>query len=310
MGSRSGSSIKNDISGLRAWHLYHNVPFKGGNCLSLVLRGVEAHSPPSSRRLPRAPVSAKMFACLYNTLVHSDPFDAACLAAASVAFWSQSRLGELLPVGLASLASASLPTRSDLRNRSSLGASRILHLPSTKCSKARGEDIIICQQLPPTDPLGLLEAHLAINIPGPSDLLFSYRHGSSHLPLVRAKFLSRCNSVWLQNDFPAITGHSFRIGGTTELLVRGVPPDIVKMLSRWSSDSFLRYWRHLDSIAPLYVSCLQPPSCSIPSAISSSSAPSARDMGLPRGRASSSALASPRCGRIRLHLALYLSLYI
>jgi hypothetical protein len=158
--------------------------------------------------------------------------------------------------------------------------------------------------------LQTLWAHLAINIPGPSDLLFSYRHGSSHLPLVRAKFLSRCNSVWLQNGFPAITGHSFRIGGTTELLVRGVPPDIVKMLSRWSSDSFLRYWRHLDSIAPLYVSCLQPPSCSIPSAISSSSAPSARDMGLPRGRASSSALASPRCGRIRLHLALYLSLYI
>jgi hypothetical protein len=299
MGSRSGSSIKNDISGLRAWHLYHNMPFKGGNRLGLVLRGAEAHSPPSSKRPPRAPASVKMLTCLHNALDHSDPFDAACLAAASVAFWSQSRLGELLPVSLASLASANLPTRSDLHGRSPSGASRILHLPSTKCSKIRGEDIIICQQLPPTDPLGLLEAHLAINVPGPSDLLFSYLHGSSRLPLVRTKFLARCNSVWLRNGLPSITGHSFRIGGTSELLVRGVPPDIVKMLGRWSSDSFLRYWRHLDSIAPLYVSCLQPPS-RIDSRVSSSSAPGTGDAGLPRGRASSSALAPPRCGRIRL----------
>jgi hypothetical protein len=50
-----------------------------------------------------------------------------------------------------------------------------------------------------------------------------------------------------------ITGHSFRIGGTTELLRRGVPPDVVKMAGRWSSDSFLRYWRKKEDILPQHV---------------------------------------------------------
>ncbi|KIK74200.1 hypothetical protein PAXRUDRAFT_176435 [Paxillus rubicundulus Ve08.2h10] len=33
-------------------------------------------------------------------------------------------------------------------------------------------------------------------------------------------------------------GHSFQIGGTTELLVTGVPPDVIKVLGWWSSDAF------------------------------------------------------------------------
>ena len=32
------------------------------------------------------------------------------------------------------------------------------------------------------------------------------------------------------NGLPGSSGHSFRIGGTTELLISGVPPDVVKMM--------------------------------------------------------------------------------
>ena len=39
--------------------------------------------------------------------------------------------------------------------------------------------------------------------------------------------------------YPRITGHCFRIGGTTFYLISGVPPDMVK--------KFLEYWRYLDS---------------------------------------------------------------
>jgi len=70
--------------------------------------------------------------------------------------------------------------------------------------------------------------------------------------LTKVAFLSRCNQIWTASGYPRTTGHSFRIGGTTELLTSGVPPDVVKSMGRWSSDSFLRYWRDLETIAPLH----------------------------------------------------------
>jgi hypothetical protein len=45
--------------------------------------------------------------------------------------------------------------------------------------------------------------------------------------------------------------HGFRIGGTTEWLLRGLPFDVVRTLGRWSSDAFRLYLRkHAEIIAP------------------------------------------------------------
>ncbi|KAF9222759.1 hypothetical protein BS17DRAFT_656672, partial [Gyrodon lividus] len=56
------------------------------------------------------------------------------------------------------------------------------------------------------------------------------------------KFLMCCNLIWTSKGIPVSAGHSFRIGSTTELLLAGVPPDIVKALGHWSLDTFLCYW--------------------------------------------------------------------
>ncbi|KZV82866.1 hypothetical protein EXIGLDRAFT_598966, partial [Exidia glandulosa HHB12029] len=61
--------------------------------------------------------------------------------------------------------------------------------------------------------------------------------------LTKAAFLGRLNEIWRAAGMQRITGHSFRIGGTTALLRAGVDPEVVKMAGRWRSDSFLRYWR-------------------------------------------------------------------
>jgi hypothetical protein len=71
--------------------------------------------------------------------------------------------------------------------------------------------------------------------------------------LSKPLFLRRCNAIWSALGYPRTTGHCFRIGGTTELLVAGTPTDVVKATGRWSSDSFLRYWRSLDVIAPQHI---------------------------------------------------------
>ncbi|KLO16817.1 hypothetical protein SCHPADRAFT_847516 [Schizopora paradoxa] len=132
----------------------------------------------------------------------------------------------------------------------------MLHLPSTKTSPVRGEDVALVAQ-PETfidAPRALLH-HLKTNHLAGDDGLFCYRT-SSRSPVQRLTsnmFLARCNQVWAASNIPRITGHSFRIGGTTELLTSGVEPDVVRAMGRWSSDSFLKYWRSLEHLIPKHV---------------------------------------------------------
>ena len=52
---------------------------------------------------------------------------------------------------------------------------------------------------------------------------------------------------------PKLTGHSFRIGSTTHLLLLGVDPFIVMVQGHWKSDAFLSYWKNCEQILPLFI---------------------------------------------------------
>ncbi|KAF5378464.1 hypothetical protein D9615_007028 [Tricholomella constricta] len=174
---------------------------------------------------------------------------------ALTAFWGQVRLGELLPSRESDYDSSLLPRWSDFGIANESG-SRLLHLPRTKTGGARGEEIFITRQ-DHLDPIACLELHQLVN--GGHNLpLASYRSSSgSMLSLTRRKSLRRVNEVLTAEGFQPISGHCFRIGGTTHLLLAGVPPDVVRLMGRWSSDSFLRYWCSLDLIAPLHAELLK-----------------------------------------------------
>jgi len=51
-----------------------------------------------------------------------------------------------------------------------------------------------------------------------------------------------------------VLGHSFRIGGAVELLLAGVPPEIVTATGGWTSLTFLLYWHQMDEILPMSTS--------------------------------------------------------
>ncbi|KIO15918.1 hypothetical protein M407DRAFT_50426, partial [Tulasnella calospora MUT 4182] len=61
--------------------------------------------------------------------------------------------------------------------------------------------------------------------------------------LSKKAFQQRCNEIWDAQGLSQIKGHSFRIGGTSEFLLAGIHPDVVKKMGRWTSNHFLRYWR-------------------------------------------------------------------
>ncbi|KAJ3819607.1 DNA breaking-rejoining enzyme [Lentinula raphanica] len=160
--------------------------------------------------------------------------------AAVLLFFGQMRAIEVLPHSSAiGSYPKSLPRVRDLTEPNENGA-RFLHLLKTKTQQVRGEKVILTPNGTEVDPLKALAKHLTANRLGPEDPLFAYRNGEGGLEVLsRSSFLASCNDTWSVHGIPRITGHCFRIGGTTHYLLAGVSPDVVKALGRWKSDAFL-----------------------------------------------------------------------
>jgi hypothetical protein len=67
-------------------------------------------------------------------------------------------------------------------------------------------------------------------------------------------FLKFVTGVWKSASLAHVLGHSFRIGGAVELLLAGVPPEVVAATGGWTSLAFLLYWRRMDEILPMSTS--------------------------------------------------------
>ncbi|KAJ7121999.1 hypothetical protein C8R43DRAFT_900023 [Mycena crocata] len=254
-GSLASSTVEGKLAAVRAWHITNNVKYNGGLRLNYVLKGVENLAPNSLP--PRPPITKEMLRFLWDNLDFTKPLDCAVWAAAVVAFWCQCRLGELFSKTERSFNPEECPSVHNLGPPCTRAGSRMLFLPRTKTKRSKGEETFMSRQHGFSDPLKAVENHLAMNALQGTDPLFAYRTASGGiLALTKRKFMARCNEIWSRFDLPRCTGHCFRIGGTTELLIARVPPEVVRLMGRWSSDSFLRYWRSLHRIAPLHVELL------------------------------------------------------
>ncbi|KIK34147.1 hypothetical protein CY34DRAFT_98509, partial [Suillus luteus UH-Slu-Lm8-n1] len=68
-----------------------------------------------------------------------------------------------------------------------------------------------------TDPFTALTHHLTANSAVPSHApFFAFETSDGWSPMTRTWFITRCNNIWASVGLPLLTGHCFRIGGTTE----------------------------------------------------------------------------------------------
>ena len=72
--------------------------------------------------------------------------------------------------------------------------------------------------------------------------------------MTKYRFMDFCTDVWSKATLAHVLGHSFRIGGAVELLLAGVPPEIVAATGGWTSLAFLLYWRRMEEILPMSTS--------------------------------------------------------
>jgi hypothetical protein len=209
-GSRSGGAIANNMSGIQAWHILNGVHYQGGICLAYTIHGAQWATPADSKWPACPPVTIDMLILLHSYLSSSNLLDATCLAAADCATWGQAHLGEFLPVSQAKFSPRYFPTVANLCPISTTGCSRMLFLPWSKTACKCSEDLFLGCQHTPSDLIASLDNHLSINPLLPCLHLFAYLGPSGSLvPLTKQKFLSRCNDVWSQHGYPAISGHSF-----------------------------------------------------------------------------------------------------
>jgi hypothetical protein len=193
---------------------------------------------------------------LRQALDLSLPFHAAVWAVALVTFFGCRRLGEITVLNLSSQNPTFNVMRSSnpiLHTLSDKTRSLDFHIPWTKTTREKGADVILTARSDSLCPCVAVLNHFMINnnIP-PQEPLFSYElpHGR-HRPLTKQDFLSFVNKIWSNAGLLHINGHSFRIGGAVELLLAGVPPEVVAAIGGWTSLAFLLYWRRLKEILPM-----------------------------------------------------------
>ncbi len=158
-------------------------------------------------------------------------------------------MGELLPEtqSLACFEPAHYPTVAHIQKPQSKLGSRVIHLPQTKVGKEKGEDVMICRQAGKTDPIQALLHHINTNELDPSTPIASYRTDKGYLKTIMAKSFMHCsNTIWEATDYDKLSGHCFRIGGTTFYLIMGINPNVVKAIGRWSSEAFKHYWQNIE----------------------------------------------------------------
>jgi hypothetical protein len=199
-----------------------------------------------------------------------------------ISFFSQLRSGEILPPTqeLKKFNHLRHATFANISESTAVNGACNLHLPWSKTQKSRGDDVWIPRQEAPLDPIHALHKHFIKNKLNIDHPIAAYRDAHGNIvTLTRAKFVRRINEILKASSkgYSRISGHCFRIGGTTFYLVSGVPPDMVKKFGRWRSQAFLEYWRCLDYLGAIHIDMLplRPRARRLPHQMQAASFPSA-----------------------------------
>lgn len=252
-GAYSGKTISNYVSGVRAWHILHGIPWTVKSPeLDAAIKAADVVTPPSSKLKKRSPFLPAHIERVREQLNTNIPLDAAVFACLTTTFYAAARLGEFTVQRLDDFRMDLHAKPADVRHEVDQNNLRItiIRLPKTKTT-ALGEDVYWAKQDGPSDPEEAWCNHLRVNDPPPSAHIFAYKHKNTHRPLTRTAFLKRVNEAARGAGLDPFRGHSLRIGATLMYMLRGLSFELVKTKGRWSSDAFQLYLRdHAQIMAP------------------------------------------------------------
>ena len=238
------TTIKNYLSAVKNYHSSHGyeLPLSNFLRLRLILRGIKRLQGQQSKvRRPITLQLLNLFSYLLN-VQHTDNRDSLMLwAAITLAFFGFLRLGELT-------SNQTFDPKHHLMNRDitfmpmSSPKYMLVRLKVSKTDPFRqGQTIVIGKT---NSPLCSISAMVAFLNSRPSSFdsgpLFIYVCGAF---LTREK-LTRETRLLISKgglDSSEFAGHSFRIDAATTAVSPNLPPWLIKVRGRWSSDCFERH---------------------------------------------------------------------
>jgi hypothetical protein len=253
----TGTATAN-IAAIADWHKRHGLPFEVPPQIQTIKRAIKLHWPKEKQQKPqRPPVTPGMMRSLATAWRTGNAREKCALAMALCAWNGQMRLGELMPASIVEIIPNRLPSRKEWLTNEKLGKASAIRLPWTKTNLHKGDVVVLPTQRAPLDATLAMCHHILASRLDDTALLCQYKDSESVKTFDKNLLMRMCNEVWEKDGIQRITGHSFRIGGTTAFLMAGVDSDIVKKMGRWSSDAFLRYWRNVNGIFETHASSVE-----------------------------------------------------
>ncbi|KAJ7263686.1 hypothetical protein B0H12DRAFT_1201254 [Mycena haematopus] len=259
MGTCTGGCVRNWLCGLQLWHIFNDAPWHGDEGWVPFLKKSAERSGTAFKRPPRGPITLAHLRALRASLDLGSPYGAAAWAAATAAFRGCRRLGELLIRSAAKFGTLRDTCRSTRISSSTVNGRRVIsiHLIWTKTTTTRGGECLLTEVLgmdADLCPVWAWENHTRINpSPPPNTPLFAYRSSTGWNHITKDMFLRASTLVFRSAALEQVFGHSYRIGGSLDLLAAGVAPEVIMKLGGWTSLCFLIYWRRLAQILPLAI---------------------------------------------------------
>jgi hypothetical protein len=259
IGSCSGKCVRNWLNGLRLWHIFNDAVWHGDEGWLPALKKSADKGGISFKCPPRGPIMREHMRAYRASLDLDSPRGASSWSSALTAFWGCRRLGELL---IRSMAKFCLLRDTCRSTRISLSVANgrdviTIHIVWTKTTGSLGGECFLTAVLGDDAdlcPVWAFKNHLRVNhSPPPNTPLFAYRTPAGWQHLTKDDFLRSSSAVFRAARLDLVFGHSYRIGGSLELLAAGVAPEVVMKIGGWTSLCFLIYWRRLERILPLAV---------------------------------------------------------
>ena len=129
-----------------------------------------------------------------------------------------------------------------------------LDLPAAKTAKPGEIQSVFLVEQGDLCPLDVLRNLVSVVPAESSDPLFSWRDGSGAIrPMVKSATLKRINGILGPFGWGTSFGHSFRIGGVSYFLAKGVSAELVRIQGRWRSLAYEVYIRSFELITSCHL---------------------------------------------------------
>ncbi|TFK55687.1 hypothetical protein OE88DRAFT_1616024, partial [Heliocybe sulcata] len=238
------------LAAIRAWHIAQGWPPPltpaDHDRINWSLHGLQNIEASRRTRPPRPPVTLAMLRSLKDSLNLKDPFDACIWAMASCAFFGLMRFGEVSVTTRAAFDGNHHAKRCDVQFSTNLRDQPYarIWLPSAKTANPGEGQAVLVNEQDDVCPIYSLR-NLAAVVPARAhDPLFSWRDSRGDVrPMVKQRALERINRIFIANGWGTTFGHSFRIGGASFFLAKGVDPEIVRLAGCWKSLAYQTYIR-------------------------------------------------------------------